>query len=298
VGEGWHAGAGTPHAEVVALQAAGPRARGGTAVVTLEPCDHTGRTGPCSVALLEAGVARVVVAQADTSGTARGGAARLAAAGVAVEQGLLADEAAALNPEWSFSLAAGRPFVTWKVASSLDGRVAAADGSSRWITSPQARAEVHRGRARCDAVLVGAGTVRADDPQLTVRDGHERPAAQQPLRAVMGLSDLPAQARVLDDAAPTVHLRTHDPREALHRLHAGGCHHVWLEGGPTVAGAFVAAGLVDRVVTYLAPVLLGDGVPALGPAGVPTLTAAPRLQVVDMAQVGPDVRVVAERKET
>jgi diaminohydroxyphosphoribosylaminopyrimidine deaminase/5-amino-6-(5-phosphoribosylamino)uracil reductase len=298
VGEGWHAGAGTPHAEVMALQAAGPRARGATAVVTLEPCDHTGRTGPCSRALLEAGLARVVIAQADTSGTAQGGAARLAAAGVEVEQGLLGEEAAALNPEWTFSLAAGRPFVTWKVASSLDGRVAAADGSSRWITSPQARAEVHRGRARCDAVLVGTGTVRADDPHLTVRDAHDHPVAQQPLRAVVGLSDLPAQARVLDDAAPTVHLRTRDPRAALDALHDRGCHHVWLEGGPTVAGAFVAAGVVDRVVAYVAPVLLGDGAPALGPAGVPTLAAAPRLTVVDVTQVGPDVRVVAERKET
>jgi diaminohydroxyphosphoribosylaminopyrimidine deaminase/5-amino-6-(5-phosphoribosylamino)uracil reductase len=282
----------------MALRAAGPRARGATAVVTLEPCDHIGRTGPCSRALLDAGVARVVVAQADTSATARGGAQRLVDGGVEVVQGVLADEAAALNPEWSFSLAAGRPFVTWKLGSSLDGRVAAQDGSSRWITSPQARAEVHQGRARCDAVLVGTGTVVADDPHLTVRDADDRPREQQPLRVVVGLSDLPAGARVLDDAAPTLHVRTRDPGEVLQTLHGRGCHHVWLEGGPTVAGAFVAAGVVDRVVAYLAPVLLGAGPPALGPAGVPTLAAAPRLTVVDVTQVGPDVRVVAERKET
>jgi diaminohydroxyphosphoribosylaminopyrimidine deaminase/5-amino-6-(5-phosphoribosylamino)uracil reductase len=298
VAEGWHAGAGTPHAEVMALDVAGPRARGATAVVTLEPCDHTGRTGPCSQALLDAGVRRVVVAQADTSPTARGGAQRLAEAGVEIVSGLLADEAAALNPEWSFSLAARRPFVTWKVAASLDGRVAAADGSSRWITSSQARAQVHQGRARCDAVLVGTGTVRADDPHLTVRDADDRPAAQQPLRVVVGLSDLPPGARVLDGAAPSLHLRTRDPREALGALRDRGCHHVWLEGGPSVAGAFVAAGMVDRVIAYLAPVLLGEGPPVLGPAGVPTLAAAPRLRVVDVTQVGPDVRVVAERKET
>lgn len=296
VAEGYHRGAGWPHAEVEALTRAGERARGSTAVVTLEPCAHTGRTGPCTQALLDAGVVRVVLAQADATPLASGGADVLRRAGVEVEGAVLADEAAQVNPEWSLATRRRRPHLTWKLAATLDGRVAAADGTSRWITSAEARADVHRWRARCDAVLVGTGTVRADDPRLTVRDGDEPlPRPRQPLRAVMGTSDLPTGARVLDDDAPSVHLRTRDPRVALAELAARGCHQVWLEGGPRVAGAFVGAGLVDRVVAYYAPRLLGDGVAALGPAGVPTLAAAPALVVADVRRVGPDVRVVAER---
>ena len=296
VAEGYHRGAGWPHAEVEALAQAGDRARGSTAVVTLEPCAHTGRTGPCTQALLDAGVVRVVLAQPDDTPVASGGADVLRAAGVEVEDGVLADQAAEVNREWSLALHRRRPHLTWKFAATLDGRVAAADGSSRWITSPEARADVHGWRARCDAVLVGTGTVRADDPRLTVRDGgRPLPRARQPLRVVMGASDLPAGARVLDEEAPSVHLRTRDPRAALAELAARGCQQVWLEGGPRLAGAFVGAGLVDRVVAYYAPRLLGEGAAALGPAGVPTLAAAPALVVADVRRVGPDVRVVAER---
>ncbi len=170
VGEGFHRGAGTPHAEVAALTAAGDDARGATAVVTLEPCDHTGRTGPCSEALLAAGVRRVVFAQADGSPVARGGAERLRAAGVEVEEGLLAEEARLLNRAWTFALEHSRPFVTWKLATTLDGRSAAADGSSRWVSSRAARLDTHRLRAECDVMMVGTGTVAVDDPRLTVRD--------------------------------------------------------------------------------------------------------------------------------
>jgi diaminohydroxyphosphoribosylaminopyrimidine deaminase/5-amino-6-(5-phosphoribosylamino)uracil reductase len=296
--EGRHEGAGSPHAEVAALTRAGGHARGATAVVTLEPCNHTGRTGPCSSALLAAGVARVVYAQADTSALAAGGARRLSEAGIEVEGGLLADEAAALNPEWSLAVSRARPFVTWKVAASLDGRVAAADGTSRWITGEPARADVHEWRARCDAVLVGTGTVVADDPHLTVRDAQGRPwpAEQQPLRVVMGRREVPTTSHVRDATAPSLMLPTRDPGEALAVLAARGSHHVWLEGGPTLAGAFVGAGLVDRVVAYYAGLLLGEGWGALGPAGVLTLAEAPRLDVVDVQVIGPDVRVVAERR--
>jgi diaminohydroxyphosphoribosylaminopyrimidine deaminase/5-amino-6-(5-phosphoribosylamino)uracil reductase len=296
--EGHHEGAGSPHAEVAALTRAGERARGATAVVTLEPCNHTGRTGPCSSALLTAGVARVVYGQADTSPVAAGGARRLLEAGVDVEGEVLADEAAALNPEWSLAVARGRPFVTWKVAASLDGRVAAADGTSRWITGAEARVDVHEWRGRCDAVLVGTGTALADDPHLTVRDpqGRPWPAERQPLRVVMGRRELPRSSHVLDAQAPTLLLRTRDPVEAVQALASRGLHHVWLEGGPRLAGAFVAAGLVDRVVVYYAGLLLGAGAGALGAAGVSTLADAPRLGVVDVRAVGADVRVIAERR--
>ena len=192
----------------------GERARGATAVVTLEPCNHTGRTGPCADALVAAGVARVVYAQGDTSPVATGGAETLRAAGVDVEGGLLADEARALNRVWTFAVEHRRPFVTWKFATTLDGRSAAADGTSRWVSSLPARRDTHRLRALCDTILVGTETVLVDDPQLTVRDEDDRPLPreQQLLRAVMGLREVPAGRRVLDDAAETVVLPTRDPR--------------------------------------------------------------------------------------
>jgi diaminohydroxyphosphoribosylaminopyrimidine deaminase/5-amino-6-(5-phosphoribosylamino)uracil reductase len=293
VAEGYHRGSGTLHAEVDALARAGAAARASTAVVTLEPCDHTGRTGPCSVALVEAGVRRVVFAQADPNPVAAGGAARLRAAGVDVEGGVLADEAATVNEEWTVVVTAGRPFVTWKTATSLDGRSAAADGSSRWITGPTARADVHRWRALVDAVVVGTGTVLADDPALTVRDADGRPAERQPLRVVVGRRPVPPGARVLDGTTETLVLATHDLDEVGKELVARDVQHVLLEGGPTLAGAYVAAGLVDRVVAYVAPVLLGSGPAALGDAGITTITEALRLRTVDVTQFGSDVRITA-----
>lgn len=291
VGEGWHAGAGTAHAEVEALVDAGDRARGGTAVVTLEPCAHTGRTGPCVGALLEAGVARVVIACPDPNPEAAGGAAQLRAAGVDVEEGVLTDDAAALNRRWLVAVSQGRPFVTWKFAATLDGRSAAADGSSRWITGDHARADVHRLRAEADAVVVGTGTVLTDDPQLTVRDASGAPVGDQPLRVVVGERDLPAGVRVLDPAAPTVHLRTRDPHAVLADLYRREIRHAWLEGGPTLAAAFWRAGLVDEVIAYLAPALLGAGTSAVADLGIASITGAARLQLTDVARLGDDLRL-------
>lgn len=291
VGEGVHRGAGTAHAEVDALAQAGSAARGGTAIVTLEPCNHTGRTGPCSEALLAAGVARVVYAQSDPHALAAGGADRLRSAGVDVEGGLLAQEAASLNEAWAHAVTTGRPFVTWKVASTLDGRVAAADGSSRWITGDAARAEVHLWRRRCDAIAAGTGTVLSDDPHLTARDGDGDLADRQPLRVVVGLSDIPPSAHVLDSSAPSLHLRTRDPAEVLATLARLEVRHLLLEGGPRLGAAFLASGLVDEVVWYVAPMLLGAGSPAVADWGITTLGEAVRLRDVRVEQVGEDARI-------
>ncbi len=314
-GEGWHQRAGGPHAEVHALRAAGERARGGTAVVTLEPCNHTGRTGPCAQALIEAGVTRVVHAVDDPTPTATGGAATLRAAGIDVEGGVHADAAARGNEAWLTAVRRRRPFVLWKYAATLDGRIAAADGTSRWITSAASRADVHRLRAAADAVVVGSGTLRADDPHLAVR-GHDG-EVRQPLRVVVDTeATIEPGARVLDESAPTLIAVAEDaaagrlgelalrlPRAATGRgldipalltaLYERDVRSVLLEGGPTLAGSFVAARAVDKVVGYLAPALLGAGPAALADAGIATVGRAFRLHTADVATVGPDLRITA-----
>lgn len=296
--EGFHRGAGTPHAEAAALAAlrdlgASGAAQGATAVVTLEPCNHTGRTGPCAQALIDAGVARVVYAQPDPNPLAAGGAATLRAAGIAVDMGLLEHEARELNRAWTFAMEHSRPFVTWKFATTLDGRSAAADGSSRWVSNATSRRDTHRLRSACDAILVGTGTVLRDDPELTVRDEIDEalPRERQPLRVVMGDRDIPAGARVLNDAAETVHLRTRDVGTVLTELHDRGRQHVFLEGGPTVAAAFLAAGYVDEVVAYVAPLLLGSGSNAVADLGITSITEALDLVVSDVTVLDGDVRI-------
>jgi diaminohydroxyphosphoribosylaminopyrimidine deaminase/5-amino-6-(5-phosphoribosylamino)uracil reductase len=296
IAEGFHRGAGTPHAEAAALATAyelgGPdSARGATAVVTLEPCNHVGRTGPCAQALIGAGVARVVFAQPDPNPLAAGGAATLRGVGIAVETGLLEREARLLNRAWTFALEHGRPFVTWKLATSLDGRSAAADGTSRWITGEGARRDVHRLRSQCDAILVGTGTVLADDPALTVRDEVGGLVDHQPLRVVLGERDLPDGARLRDPEAETLHLRTRDVAAAVSELHELGVQHVFLEGGPTVGAAFLVAGLVDEVVAYIAPKLLGSGPHAVGDLGIDSISSALELVVEDVTVLDQDVRV-------
>lgn len=278
---GHHRGAGTAHAEADALAHAGDRARGATAVVTLEPCNHHGRTGPCSEALVAAGVRRVVFAQPDPNPVAAGGAEALRSAGVEVESGLLSVESGVLNRAWAFGVERGRPFVTWKFATTLDGRSAASDGTSRWVSSPAARLDTHRLRAQCDVMLVGTNTVAVDDPLLTVRDTHDRPIAHQPLRAVMGERDL-GDRRVFNGDAESVHLRTRDPDKALAELFDRGRRHVFLEGGPTLAAAFLRAGLVDEIVVYVAPMLLGAGRSAVADLGISTIADAFRPRVTDI----------------
>ena len=288
VAEGHHRGAGHPHAEIEALRALGGPATGMTAVVTLEPCNHTGRTGPCAAALVEAGVARVVHAASDPNPVAAGGAGTLRRAGVEVVSGLLAEEAGAVNRAWSFGLAHGRPLVTWKFATTLDGRSAAADATSRWVSNPAARRDTHRLRAECDAIVVGTGTILDDDPQLTVRDAEDDPLPRehQLLRVVVGRRPVPAGSRVLDEAAETLLVFTHDPAVVLAQLWERGRRHLFLEGGPTVAAAFLQAGLVDEVVAYVAPLLLGAGRSAVGDLGITTMAEALHLVLDDVTVLG------------
>jgi diaminohydroxyphosphoribosylaminopyrimidine deaminase/5-amino-6-(5-phosphoribosylamino)uracil reductase len=302
VGEGFHVYADRDHAEVLALRAAGDRARGATAYVTLSPCTTTGRTGPCAEALAEAGVARVVYAVPDPLQPPTTG-----------EQGPLRAEAERVNEAWLLAVRERRPFVTWKYAASLDGRTAAADGTSQWITGPDARADVHRLRAECDAIAVGISTVLADDPHLTVRDADGTLAPRQPLRVVVDSTfRVPATARVLDGAAPTLVATTVEPpagtkadhvvlpraadghtdvRALLAHLYERGVRHLFVEGGPKLAGTLVAERLVDRVVGYVAPLAIGSGKPLLDSAGAPTLDAAWRLRLDDVTRVGDDVRI-------
>lgn len=279
---------GGPHAEVVALQEAGAKAHGGTAVVTLEPCNHTGRTGPCSRALIEAGIAKVVFAVADPTPLAQGGARTLMEAGVLIESGTGA-ETVAKGPlrAWLHKQRTGRPHVTLKYAASLDGRSAAADGSSQWITGPAARAHVHEQRSTLDAIVVGTGTVRADDPRLTARlpDGTDAP--HQPTRVVVGLRETALTAQVRSSDAPTLFVRSREPADVMHALaeHTD----VLIEGGPTLAGAFLAAGLVDRIVAYIAPLVLGSGPAAVENAGVGTITDALRFSIESVQPIGADI---------
>ncbi|MGP9536724.1 bifunctional diaminohydroxyphosphoribosylaminopyrimidine deaminase/5-amino-6-(5-phosphoribosylamino)uracil reductase RibD [Brachybacterium sp. AOP43-C2-M15] len=292
--EGHHRGAGTPHAEAAALTCALSGAdgdlsgtlAGATAVVTLEPCTHHGRTPPCADALIRAGVRRVVVGREDPNPEAAGGIEHLRAAGIEVETDVpedLAAAAAALNRGWEHGLVRDRPLVTAKLALTLDGRAAAADGSSRWITGPAAREEVHLLRTTCDAVLVGTGTARTDRPSLTARrpDGTLHP--RQPVRAVMGTGGAPALP-ALEGAGEAIVLRTRDPEIALAALFDRGLRHVLLEGGPTLAAGFLAAGAVDELIVHLAPTLLGTGPAGIGDLGISTL--ADRLDL-DLADVTP-----------
>lgn len=291
--EGWHHGAGTPHAEVDALSKLAPgAATGATAVVTLEPCNHTGRTGPCAVALIEAGVSRVVYALDDPGVASGGGAERLRAAGVDVEAGEQADAAQALIDGWLTAQRLGRPHITVKWAQSLDGRAAAEDGSSQWITGPAARADVHRRRAESDAIAVGIGTVLADDPALTARDG-DALLPHQPIPVIIGSRPTPADAAVRRHPHTPLFFDTHDLHAVMADLHARGVQSLFVEGGPTLASAFIEAGLADRVLAYIAPVLLGGRRLALTDIGVGSIDEARRLTVEEWVPLGDDLLAIA-----
>jgi diaminohydroxyphosphoribosylaminopyrimidine deaminase / 5-amino-6-(5-phosphoribosylamino)uracil reductase len=325
VGEGWHEGPGTPHAEVIALGEAGERARGATLYTTLEPCSHQGRTPPCAPAVAKAGIARVVAAVGDPNPLVDGGGLRiLVEAGVAVDEGTLAGPATRLIEGFALHVRTGLPLVTLKMAASLDGRVAARDGTSRWITGPEARADVHRIRAASGAIVVGAGTVLADDPSLTVRlEGYR---GRPPLRvAVDSAGRIPRSRALFDASAPTLIVTVSGADEATRRgweqadaevvevdrapgewgvslsalielLGKRDVQNVLLEGGPTLAWSAVEAGVVDRLVLYLAPKLIGGtGAPGIfGGAGIETIADALSAEIVEVALLGDDLKVVAD----
>lgn len=292
VAEGWHRGAGTPHAEVDALSHL-TDARGLTAVVTLEPCNHVGRTGPCSEALVAAGVSRVVYAASDPGHASGGGAERLRAAGVEVIPGVLAEEARELLHVWLTAVARRRPWVTVKWASTLDGRAAAADGTSKWITGTAARQRVHEQRAASDAILVGTGTVFADDPSLTARGDAGELLAHQPLPVVVGERPIPADAALHRHPAGVWQTNSRDLHHVLAELHARDVRRVYVEGGPTLASAVIAAGLADEYAIYLAPALLGGDKLAIGELGIDTIAHARRLRIAAVEQLGDDLLVMA-----
>lgn len=308
--EGWHRGAGTAHAEVDALTRlaethGADAACGATAVVTLEPCNHTGRTGPCAQALLDAGVARVVYAVDDPGAASGGGAARLRAGGVEVRGGVLAEEGTALLDSWLTVQRLGRPHVTVKWAQSLDGRAAASDGTSQWITGPAARADVHRRRADADAIVVGTGTLLADDPALTARRPDGTLYDAQPRPVVLGARSIPDDAAVLSHPMPVLHrdgenLAGESPNgpSLMGELRGLGVHRVFVEGGPTIASAFLRAGLADELLVYIAPTLLGFGPdgsdhPALRMLGVETIAQQRRLAIASIDRLGDDLLVIA-----
>ena len=324
VGEGWHVRAGGPHAEINALRDAGARARGATAYVSLEPCSHTGRTGPCADALAEAGVARVVAAMVDPNPAVSGrGLARLREAGIPTRSGVQKAEAEALNPGYVMRMRQGRPWVRVKMAMSLDGRTALASGESRWITGREARHDVHRLRARSSAMLTGIGTVLGDDPALTPRlhDFGEDCEFEAPLKIVLDSAlRTPPEARVLRPPGRCliVHAERRPERAAaLERQRAellrppdppGGIdlpsllaelgrreiNEVTVESGPTLAGALVAAGKVDEFVIYFAPLLLGDS--ARGLFTLPAITRMSEripIEIASVQAIGRDWRVSA-----
>lgn len=322
-GEGWHEGPGLPHAEVIALGDAGEAARGATLYTTLEPCNRFGRTPPCTRAIAEAGIARVVASVRDPNPAVDGrGLEELRTAGIQVREGVLAEEAARQNEAFAKHVRTGLPFVVWKMAASLDGKVAARDGSSRWVTGEAARADVHRLRAWSDAIVVGAGTALADDPSLTVRDPGYR--GRPPLRVLVDARGrVPASGDLFDDDAPTLVATTLlAPPERRDEWSSAGAEvvvyepegegvplgglaadlgkrdvqGVLLEGGPTLAFAAVEEGIVDKVIVYLAPKLIGgtEAPTVLGGRGFAPISSAVQMRLRSFDRVGEDLRVEAD----
>lgn len=295
IAEGWHRGAGTAHAEVDALSQLTPeQAEGATFVVTLEPCNHTGRTGPCAVALIEAKVAKVVYAATDPGHASSGGAQRLRDAGIEVIGGVLEDDVEELLEEWMLAARLHRPHVTVKWASSLDGRAAAQDGTSQWISGPLSRQKVHEQRAAADAIVVGTGTVLADNPSLTARTPEGGLHDHQPVPVIIGKRQIPGDALVHQHPLEPLVIGHNDLHAALSEMFDQGIRTIYVEGGPTLASAFIALGLADRLYIYQAPVLLGGDKLALGDLGVSTLSERIDVEISAVEQLGDDLFITAK----
>ena len=288
VGEGWHSGSGTDHAEVMAIAQAGTKSVGATLYCTLEPCNAQGKTGPCAQAVIAAGITKVVIGQTDPHQAMSGGVKTLQDAGIDVEVGVQQELATSLNASWNFAQTNNRPWVVWKTATTLDGFVAAEDGTSKWITGEPAREKVQEIRASVGAILTGTGTVLADDPLLTVRALTDE---QQPLRVIVGDRDLPANSQIFTGDKPAIRMAGDLAKVItdLWKLH--GIHKVLVEAGSHVSQSLWSANLVDEVYWFQAPMILGSGKPAIGNFGVNTLANASRFPEYQVDRVGLDLLV-------
>ncbi|MDR2704103.1 MAG: bifunctional diaminohydroxyphosphoribosylaminopyrimidine deaminase/5-amino-6-(5-phosphoribosylamino)uracil reductase RibD [Cellulomonadaceae bacterium] len=301
IGEGWHRGAGTPHAEWVAIEdakARGNSPKGATLVVTLEPCKHDGRTPPCTDLIIASGIHEVVYACTDSGQQSSGGAEILKANGVKVEH-FPSAEAAELIRIWNAAITNGRPYVTVKIAASLDGRVAAADGTSQWITGPESRDHAHLVRSQVGAIAVTTGTVFADDPALTARTSNGNLAATQPFRVIVGRRPIPETAKIWQSGTAAqglaVQFQTHNIEKVLAELEKREVRHVLIEGGPALITACFKANVVDEIHAYLAPVVIGNGPTAVSDYGARTLSAAQRFTTQKVVQLGQDVLLIARK---
>ncbi len=307
VGEGFHDFAGGPHAEIVALTAAGAQAKGGTAYVTMEPCNHQGRTGPCSEALIKAGISRVVIALPDPNSLASGGLVRLANAGIEVSTGVGAQEARKANLAWLFAMEHRRPYVVGKAAMSLDGRIALPNGESKWITGEASRRQAHILRAECGAILVGKGTIAADDPELTIRHIEVK---NQPVRIVLDQDrTLAKHYRIFSNAGSTIRVVSSSPGEnelecpvtsgrfvlesLLELLFERGITSLLVEGGSQTLSSFLHAGLIDRLELFIAPKFLGAGLSWLNLAPSESIQATPTWEFSEMRSLGSDLWLTA-----
>lgn len=296
IAEGWHRGAGTPHAEVDALSKVSD-ASGLTAIVTLEPCNHSGKTGPCAQALIAAGIKRVVFAAFDAGATEGGGRFTLEQAGVEVIGPILSDEYLPILKPWIVNKFEQRPYVVIKYASSIDGRVAAEDKTSKWITGSEARADVHSRRASSQAILAGTNTVEIDDPELTARKPDGSLYETQPLRVVIGQRELAPGARVLNSDAETLVLKTRDLSNVLETLYSRGIRQVFVEGGATLQTELIRLGFADEFLLYLAPKLIGGSQTAIRDIGVSTISEAKQLRFIEIKNLGEDILLRALSQE-
>ena len=300
VAEGWHKGAGTPHAEIDALKnlaAKGISGAGLTAVVTLEPCNHTGKTGPCSQALIESGVKKVVFGTYDPGKNEGGGRFTLEEAGIEVVSDILRDECVQLIAPWFTNKFEQRPYVVIKWAASVDGRTAAADGTSKWITGAEAREDVHARRAASQAIMVGTNTVEIDDPELTARKPDGSLYATQPLRVVVGERELNSASRVFNSDSETVQFNTRDVGSVMQQLFDRGIRQVFVEGGAQLESALISAGFADEFLIYVAPKLLGGPATAIRDIEVSSMDQAVDLEFIEIKKLGADILIRAINKE-
>ena len=288
IGEGFHQSG--PHAEVVALEQAGQLANGATLYVTLEPCSHQGKTGPCTEAIIKAGIAKVVYAVRDPNLLASGGAKALEAAGIEVVLNTEVTEIAHSNRAWLHKIKNNRPYFIWKIATTLDGRTAAIDGSSKWITGPESRAEVSQLRSESSAILIGTATALADNPNLIPTD-LERTKQGNPVRIVMGLREVPSDFNLNNDAAETVFLRSHDFSELLELCAERDFNQVFVESGSELGTALLKAGLIDELIIFQAASLLGSGLSFIGDLGATNIKEKMDFLIRDVAQFGNDLKI-------